>query len=121
MKEIKDFKIQSFVGLLTNLNIALNDAGGIPLSIENLCEMSAIYNSLERELKGIHGISVCPTCLQEVDKKLLKAKIHELNVAMDHIVKIINENPIMLKEKERLEKESEILQRGRRDDETAKD
>jgi len=42
MKEIKDFKIQTFVGLLTNLNIVLSDAGGTSLSIENLCEMSAI-------------------------------------------------------------------------------
>jgi len=42
MKEIKDFKIQTFVGLLANLNIVLSDAGGGPLSIEALSEMSAI-------------------------------------------------------------------------------
>ena len=41
MKE-RDFKIHSFVDKLVELNTALKDSGGVPLSIEELISMSAI-------------------------------------------------------------------------------
>ena len=50
-------------------------------AINDQAEAKANYISLERELKGIEGVagkSVCPTCLQGVDKKLLQDKIKSI-------------------------------------------
>lgn len=79
---LKGLESNDYSGEISGLQSQLNEKA------KELRELVAEEKSFQRSIKEIQGInkeSICPTCLQKVDSKLLKKELSKIEKAIDEV------------------------------------